>query len=261
VGAKNLAPVQRGVAASAEKLMPGPSQVHLQIGLRRTTEQIDGTPFTNEPSSRSRSLLFLGLGLAAASIDGVPLWIPENGFASLNPPLDPNRRGSLSTRTTHPAFLEGLGNVLRAVGAHASIENPFTSLTKGEMFRTAAELVGSEKAAAFLSATHSCGLTGQRAFGFPVTRQCGVCFGCVVRRASFEAAGLRDTTDYIPAGMSTKLDQWLARNSVERAMRGFVRRGLRSRDLVTMSLPATYSTRGAIDLCRRACAELGSYLT
>ena len=190
----------------------------------------------------------------------MPLWIPENGFASLNPPLDPNRRGSLSTRTTHPAFLQGLESALAAVGAHASIENPFTALTKGEMFRKAAELVGADKAAAFLSATHSCGQTGQRAFRLPVTRQCGVCFGCVVRRASFEAAGLKDETEYIATGISTSVDQWLARTSVERAMRGLVRRGVRSRDLLTMSLPASYSTEAAADLCRRACAELGSYL-
>lgn len=260
VGAKNLAPIQRDVALASENLLPGPFQKHLQIPLRRRSKQIDGTPFTSEPSSRSRSLLFLSLGLAAASIDGVPLWIPENGFASLNPPLDPNRRGSLSTRTTHPAFLEGLAQVLATVGAHSLIHNPFTSMTKGEMYVRAAELVGSEEASAFLSATHSCGLTGQRAFGLSVVRQCGVCFGCVVRRASFKAAGLKDATDYITPGASRPVDDWLATNSVEPAMRGFLRRGVSSRDLVALSLPEGYSAATAGDLCRRACAEVESYL-
>ena len=261
VGAKNLAPIQRDVAMAAEKLLPGPPQTHKQVGLRRSSKQIDGSRFTNEPSSRSRSLLFLSLGLAAASIHDVPLWIPENGFASLNPPLDPNRRGSLSTRTTHPAFLKGLEQVLAIVGAQSSIHNPFTSVTKGEMFALAAELVGSDEAAAYLSATHSCGLTGQRAFRLPVTRQCGVCFGCIVRRASFRAAGLKDSTDYIPPGMSSQVDDWLARNSVERPMRGFLRRGVRSRDLVALSLPASYPTTAAGDLCRRASAELEGYFS
>lgn len=258
VGAKNLAPIQRGVAKAAQKLIPGPSQAHLQIGLRRSSAQIDGSPFTSEPSSRSRSLLFLSLGLAAASIDGVPLWIPENGFASLNPPLDPNRRGSLSTRTTHPAFLDGLAQILSSVGAHGEIHNPFTEMTKGEVFAKAAELGGGETAA-YLSATHSCGLTGQRAFGLPVTKQCGVCFGCVVRRASFKAAGLQDTTDYIDSNTSTRVKDWLARNSVERSMQGFLRRGVRTRDLATMSLPASYPTAAAAELCRRACVELVNY--
>lgn len=259
VGLTNLAPIQRDVGERAEALIPGPGQAHLQMGVRRLGKQIDGTSFTSEPSSRSRSLLFLSLGLAAASIDAVPLWIPENGFASLNPPLDPNRRGSLSTRTTHPAFLEGLSNILRAVGAHGEIHNPFAALTKGEMFARASDLVGSAQAATFLSATHSCGLTGQRAFGLPVTKQCGVCFGCVVRRASFHASGLTDTTDYISRGQRANVDRWLDANSVERSMRGFLRRGVRERDLVTMSLPASYSTAAARDLCQRASAELASY--
>lgn len=259
VGSKNLAPIQRDVATAAEKLLPGPTQLHLQIGLRRSSKQIDGSSFTNESSSRSRSLLFLSLGLAAASVDEVPLWIPENGFASLNPPLDPNRRGSLSTRTTHPAFLEGLSHILSAVGAHGEIHNPFMTLTKGEMFSFAANLVGAGEAAVYLSGTHSCGLTGQRAFGLPVTKQCGVCFGCIVRRASFRAAGLKDATDYIGTGVSTSVGAWLARNSVERSMQAFLRRGVRDRDLLTMSLPSSYSTAAAADLCKRAIAELESY--
>ncbi len=259
VGAKNLAPIQRDVATTAEKLIPGPSQAHLQIGVRRSSKQIDGSAFTNEPSSRSRSLLFLSLGLAAASIDGVPLWIPENGFASLNPPLDPNRRGSLSTRTTHPAFLEGLAQVLTGVGAHGKIHNPFTEMTKGEMFAKAAELVGSDEAAAYLSATHSCGLTGQRAFGLSVTKQCGVCFGCIVRRASFKAAGLQDTAGYIDPDTSTRVKGWLTMNSVERSMQSFLRRGVRTRDLAAMSLPPSYPRAAAADLCRRACVELENY--
>jgi 7-cyano-7-deazaguanine synthase in queuosine biosynthesis len=259
VGAKNLGLIQKGVAETAVKLIPGPAQLHIPIGLRRTTKQIDGTPFANEPSSRSRSLLFLSLGLAAASVNTVPLWIPENGFASLNPPLDPNRRGSLSTRTTHPAFLEGLSQVLDTVGAHAIIHNPFADLAKGELFAKAAARVGAENASAFLSATHSCGLTGQRAFGIPVTTQCGVCFGCVVRRASFKAAGLHDGTAYIPSGVSARVDAWLAQNSVDRPMRGLVRRGVTTRDLLTMSLPTSYSTAAAADLCRRALAEVEQY--
>ncbi len=163
VGAKNLAPIQREVVAAIEQLFPGPEQVHIPVGLRRRSRQIDGKPFANEASSRSRSLLFLSLGLATASINEIPLWIPENGFASLNPPLAPDRRGSLSTRTTHPAFLENLSTLLAGAGAHGIIQNPFAHLTKAEMFAEAVRLVGASAAASFLAATHSCGMTGQRA--------------------------------------------------------------------------------------------------
>ena len=115
VGATILAPIQREVAAGAEKLVPGMPQEHLQINFRRKAHQVNGATFPSEPSSRSRSLLFLAFGLAVASREGIPLWIPENGFASLNPPLGAERRGSLSTRTTHPAFLEGLSMILESV--------------------------------------------------------------------------------------------------------------------------------------------------
>jgi hypothetical protein len=260
VGLTTLSPVQRRVASSAERLLPGPCQRHVQVRFGRHAKRVDGGHYADEPSSRSRSLLFLSLGLAEASIDAAPLWIAENGFASLNPPLGPERRGSLSTRTTHPAFLRGLSELLVRVGAHADIENPFASLTKGEMFALAAQLVGSDEASDYLSATHSCGLSGQRAFGLPTNSQCGVCFGCTVRRAAFHAAGLKDQTDYIASRGDVRIESWLRRNSVVRPMRDFVRRGVKSRDVVTMSLPPDYAASDALDLCSRAVVELKGFL-
>jgi hypothetical protein len=105
VGATSLAPIQRTIAESIEKLLTGPAQDHHQIRFSRHATQPNGVRFPNEFSTRARSLLFIALGLAVASIEKLPLWVPENGFASLNPPLAPDQRGSLSTRTTHPAFL------------------------------------------------------------------------------------------------------------------------------------------------------------
>lgn len=258
--ASTLAPIQRRVAEHVGTLLPGPKQQHLQIRFARSKARLDGREYAAEPSSRSRSLLFLALGLAVASMDKVPLWIPENGFASLNPPLGPERRGSLSTRTTHPAFLEGLVAVLGAVGAHGHIQNPFADSTKGEMFTRAAALVGDVNAAELLSATNSCAHTGQRAFGISPSTACGVCFGCVVRRASFHAAGLTDTTTYISAAGDARLEAWLNSNSVEPSVRSFVARGVRQRDLIAMSLPTTYPIARALDLCQRGIGELAGLL-
>ena len=256
VGATNLAPIQREVASTVEQLVPGAPQEHLQIRFGRKARQINGARFPSESSSRSRSLLFLAIGLAVASRDGLPLWIPENGFASLNPPLGPERRGSLSTRTTHPAFLDGLSMILEVVGAQSTIVNPFTELTKGEMFSEVAELVGKAEASRFLSLTHSCGMTGQRAFGIPVSTQCGVCFGCVVRKASFQASGIEDGTAYIVPYTGTRLEAWLRSNSIEPSVQSFVRRGIRTHDIAAMGLPLSYSSRDAFDLCKRGLAEL-----
>lgn len=253
-----LAPIQQHVAAETERLIPGPAQQHVVVHLGRREKRIDGSWYPTEPTSRSRSLLFLALGLAVASIYGVPLWIPENGFASINPPLGPERLGSLSTRTTHPAFLEGLSSVLTKAGAHAAIENPFRASTKGEMFQRVVDLVGEKEASRFLSATHSCGLTGQRAHHISPEVPCGVCLGCVLRRASFAASGVADTTAYIAPSSDPAVQRWLDGKSVEQQVRNFVRRGVKARDLATLSLPPSYPLRDALDLCQRGMNELRS---
>jgi len=256
-----LSPLQRDIAARIATLVPDSSQEHVQAHLGRGSKRLDGKSYRDEPSNRSRSLLFLSLGLAVASMHKVPVWIPENGFASLNPPLGPERLGSLSTRTTHPAFLTDLAALLAAVGAHHDIVNPFASVTKGEMFTQAAELVGADAAAQLLSATNSCAHTGQRNFKISTSTPCGVCFGCVVRRASFAASGLDDLTPYIAANGNATLGAWLDGKSIERSVERFVRKGVRSRDLIAMNLPSDYSLDAAVDLCQRGTAELAGLFT
>ena len=251
-----LAPIQRAVAERASEIVPGPDQSVEQIRLVRREKQVDGSPFKSEESSRSRSFLFLALGLAYASIHKVPVWIPDNGFTSLNPPLAPNRRGSLSTRSTHPAFLHRFSRILEHVGAHSTIVNPFARMTKGEMFRAAVSLFGEAKISDYLGATHSCGHTGQRTWGISTTTQCGVCFGCVVRRAAFAAAELPDLTAYVDARHSGGLAKWLRDKSVLPDVRRFVRRGVTRRDLLSMSLPYDYSLSDARSLCERGLEEL-----
>lgn len=256
-----LAPIQRSVAEEVEAALPGPKQHHLQIRFSRRKRRLDGSTYPTESSSRSRSLLFLALGLAAASIDGVPLWLPENGFTSLNPPLGPDRRGSLSTRTTHPAFLTGLSQVLANVNAHNLIVNPFVERTKGEMFRSAANLVGNDAAEKLLSSTISCAHTGQRSFGISPSTPCGVCLGCVIRRASFRAAGLVDGTEYLDPNVSPEVRRWFDTKSVEPAVRAFLARGLNQRDLIAMNLPPNWTIGQALDLCRRSMAELSDLMS
>lgn len=253
-----LSPIQRRVAEEITRLIPEGDQDHLAVHLARGARRINGTRYPSESSTRSRSLLFLALGLAVASMHGVPLWIPENGFASLNPPLGHERLGSLSTRTTHPRFLGELAEVLTSVGAHAAIENPFAAVTKGEMFQQVSGLIGADEAAKFLSATHSCGLTGQRAHHISEEVHCGVCFGCVLRRASFSASGIDDQTTYINPHADPKVQRWLDGKSVEPAVRNFTRRGLKPTDLAALSLPSSYPLRAAMDLCERGISDLAT---
>lgn len=258
-GGNAIAPVQRVVAECIRKLLPnGSSQHHLQLYLARRDAQPNGLKFKSEPSTRTRSLLFLALGLAIASVNEVPLWIPENGFASLNPPMGADQFGSVSTRTTHPWFLAELGRLAQAVGAHGEIENPFADQTKGAMFRWAADTVGDAKASKFLSLTDSCGFTGRWHFGISKDTHCGVCFGCLMRRASFAAAQLKDRSRYASDDPPTdRAAAALHTRTLLPSVEAFVARGIDILDIAAMRLPTGYAPSTAYDLCQRGIAELG----
>lgn len=253
--------IQVDVLAAASSLMGGtPTRDRVRIG--RTAKQIvSGAPFAEEGSSRSRSLLFLALGLAAASVREAELWVPENGFASLNLPLAGERRGALSTRTTHPHFLDELAAIVRAAGIHATIVNPFEHLTKGEIFARAAKIHGRAATGKLLSLTHSCARTGANYAGFNPATHCGVCFGCLVRRGAFAAAGLTDRTTYIErellsdAGRRTR---WLTphRRADYETTRYAIRRRYQPEDVVAAALPARVRAAEALALANRGLDEL-----
>jgi 7-cyano-7-deazaguanine synthase in queuosine biosynthesis len=257
-GGNGIAPTQRRVAQEIQKLVPeGSTQHHVQVYLSRKETQPNGYEFKVESSTRTRSLLFLALGLAVASVNEVPLWIPENGFASLNPPMGADQFGSISTKTTHPWFLAELSRLASAIGVHGDIENPFIAQTKGEMFRWAADTIGDAKVSNFLKLTDSCGFTSKWYFGVPKDMHCGVCFGCLMRRASFAAAGIKDRSSY--AADSPPNDR--AANAHNKrtlmpSLEAFVARGVDLIDIAATRLPAGYSAGAAYDLCQRGVAEL-----
>ena len=97
-------------------------------------------PAGRESSQRSRSLLFIAAGLtvAAGYEPEVPLYIPENGLIGINVPLTGARKGSFSTRTTHPYFMDKLSSCVRGLGIANPIVNPFRLMTKGEILAACA---------------------------------------------------------------------------------------------------------------------------
>ena len=251
----NLSPIQTRVADAIEKIAPGTTADHLKVLLARGRHSPTGKAYGNENSTRSRSFLFIALGLAVASVHKVPLWLPENGYASINPPLSRSRRGSLSTKTTHPKFLGDLISLLSSVGAHHDLVNPHAAETKGEMFQRVRELLGKEQAGAFLSDTSSCSHTGAKSYGISAKIACGVCFGCVLRRASFKAAGLDDSTQYLGAKGDKQL-AWVKEKSVVPAMRDFLQESFGDSDLAKLQLPSSIALADALELCRRGRDEL-----
>lgn len=258
--AMSISPFQKDLVARIKKFAPDITVIHRQANLNRTAKRLDGSNFKSEPSSRSRSLLFISLGLAAAERSSQPLLIPENGFASLNPPLGPERRGSLSTHTTHPRFLVELQEVLTKVGAHGIIQNPFQSLTKGQMFTQVAGKIGADEASNYLSATNSCSHTDARYSGVAPGSSCGVCFGCLVRRASFHAAGIIDATEYLSNDAADRYSTFVSQKSIVEAMHDFVAEDPKPRMVMKMSLPEHYPPGEALALCRAGVAELRAFL-
>jgi 7-cyano-7-deazaguanine synthase in queuosine biosynthesis len=241
-----------------------PKQVILrQIRLSRRSKQIGGGAFGDEATRRTRSLLFLSLGLADASVEPTaPLWVAENGYAALNPPLAGERRGALSTRTTHPLVLSHIRDAVRALGGRAEFENPFAALTKGEMYADAAAALGKEDAEKILAASHSCShIRYAKGTGYPPETQCGVCFGCLVRRAAFHAASMTDTTTYLHKAIPTAQQPHHLRATAESEV-GTVRyagqRGVDAADILSIGLPADVVIDEALSVARRGLAELAA---
>lgn len=239
----------------------GHRPTHFVRYVKRKKTDTAGKHFGDERSSRSRSLLFFALGLLAGSAGKAPLLVPENGFASLNPPMAPERSSSLSTRTTHPWYLFELRRILGETGAHADLVNPFEDKTKGEMFADVASKYGPESASTILSVSHSCS-RGNLKFHAPSgVRHCGICYGCLVRRAAFAASGLADqtlyfieVTDAIGAG-----NGWLtpkARQDVAVAEYATQIGTIDPADIIATGLPPTTDVDEAINLAQRGLDEL-----
>lgn len=142
-----------------------------------------------ENTSRGRSLLFLCAAISIAGImgDNIPVYIPENGFIGLNISLTNSRKGSCSTRTTHPYFLDGLCEILREVDIHNKIENFFAYKTKREIVNLIAKTQSfKNNYMNTISCSHPCvaryNRTGSREY--PVN--CGFCYPCLIRKASLQ---------------------------------------------------------------------------
>ncbi|RLA90542.1 MAG: hypothetical protein DRG58_01785 [Deltaproteobacteria bacterium] len=182
-----LAGYQKHLAAALTQHY-GAERVH-HLGLRVQLE-------APELSLRSRSLLFIALGLTVAGAfkPRLPLLVPENGFISLNPPLTLNRLGSYSTRTTHPYVLQNLQDFCRQVKIFHPLVNPYQGQTKGEMLASSR---GQELLRALLPQTLSCSHPVVARWHRQTQGNCGYCFPCLLRRAALHRIGADQGQDYL----------------------------------------------------------------
>ena len=171
------------------------------------------------PSQRARSIIFLAYGIFMATTllryhkgEEVTLYVCENGFIALNPPLTGGRLGSLSTRTTHPVVLSLMQQILNNAGLRVRISNPYRFKTKGEMLQ---ECLNQPLLTAHAYQATSCGRFKQ--FGY---KHCGRCVPCLVRRAAFHAWHGGDSTHYVYENLALDNDEHAGFDDVRSALIG-----------------------------------------
>lgn len=98
-------------------------------------------------------------------------------------------RWDVSTKTTHPVFMARLQALWDELGIRAVLRLPYAAMTKGEMM---AECRASTVLADVASEATSCGRFVRNGY-----KHCGRCVPCLVRRASFIRANLRDDMTYV----------------------------------------------------------------
>lgn len=139
----------------------------------------------SDPAQRTRPFLFAALGTAIAASLGINrVFLPDNGYVSVNPQISSELAGALASRGTHPTLLRlltALNDVL--FEAPIVIENPLAHRTRAEALTVLREL----DCPRLLTQTHTCGNHRGRPRDQP---HCGYCSQCVDRRFASLAAGL-----------------------------------------------------------------------
>lgn len=156
-----------------------------------------------EITMRTRSIGFLAFGLVASEairsfqsgldkhwygkeLQPFELFVPENGFISINPPLTYRRLGSHSTKTTHPQFIKAVQNIFDNASFNVKIVNPYQFKTKGEMCQNCKKTA---LLRSIVKDTVSCSHWKRP------HKQCGICVPCLIRRAALFSARIAEPKD------------------------------------------------------------------
>jgi 7-cyano-7-deazaguanine synthase in queuosine biosynthesis len=219
--------------------------------------------FDTESSQRTRSFLFLTLGVLCARRAGHKdvVYLAENGQMAIHLPLTPARIGAFSTHTAHPDVLAKAKMFFNdALQTAFHIANPYVHKTKAEVTR-----IVWDKLLAAIPKTTSCWKTS-RMVG--EATHCGACIPCIVRRIAIESHGV-DPTIYERnlftepfASLSDSDDG--RRNLADFAE--FILRVEKFSDIEFMTeWPDLYSSQivrsDVIGMYRRACAEARKVLS
>lgn len=158
-----------------------------------------------ERSRRTRPVLFLSMAGAAALELGIPkICLNENGVLAINLPFQPDQHGTNVSRHAHPHTLRLFESLLRAIWPFKSkpeVRNPFSRETKADEIKHLGE------ASRLAIDTISCEYAGQQRATlinwlkrerrpYQNTRECGLCFPCLIRRSALEVMGVMEPTGH-----------------------------------------------------------------
>lgn len=231
-----------------------PPRAYGQFALRPLGDCPNRTP-------KTRSLLFMAMAVVAASSLGAQrVLVPENGFTSINPPLEPSRAGVMTTRSTHPWTFHAVAALLDSLGlGHIAVHNPHAALTKGELLAQAMPRA-TPADQALAAATVSCAKlnAGRPKKGSP-NLQCGLCVACLVRRAAFLRAKVPDLTPYASLSSMAALaaSTQRARRHDVAAWRAATEDGIPEHRILGSALwPPGTDFDALLDVCARGLKEL-----
>jgi hypothetical protein len=139
-----------------------------------------------ERTRRTRGFLFAALGAAVAGQLTIPrVLLSDNGYVSLNPPINAQLVGALNSRGTHPTFLRLVNRLLELVFPDGVVvENSLSDRTRAETLH----ILKQPGCTDLLRQTRSC--ANSRMPG--AQPHCGVCSQCVDRRFATIHAGMSD---------------------------------------------------------------------
>lgn len=231
-----------------------PSRAYRQYALRPLGQVRNRTP-------KTRSLLFMAMAVAAASgLGAARVLVPENGFTSINPPLEPSRAGVMTTRSTHPWTFQALHELLDTLGLGAiAVLNPHMDMTKGELLAQAMPNATSEDQSLAAQTVSCAKLNAGRPRGGNANIQCGLCVACLVRRAAFIAGGVPDLTAYAVNNLGAvgKAQVRRARRHDIAAWRSATLAGIPEHRILGSAVwPPGTDFNAVLELCNRGLQEL-----
>lgn len=241
----------------------GPERVeHRPFYLRAsgvTKQQARPLPAGREPTTRSRSFLFISAASVVASTHGLDrIHMPENGYIGLNVPLEASRLGACSTRTTHPHFMELLAKAFDQAGVTITIENPYRLKTKAEVLGSCRN---QDLLTSLIEETVSCAHPEVGRWAHEGYRNCGYCYPCLMRRVSLSGLGADDPSSYwIDVGDPAFLGSGSSKTEHLRALLTSDARQLRASDVLRSGpLPRGEASEFA-DLHARGRSEVSAWL-